>query len=358
LILTGVAYSAPSLREQLGRYGVAGEVEIVAVAPPLSATDRESIVTYGPELSAGMRQVLIEENPEVLVVLGDRWELLYAVPPAVVLRKKIVHLHGGEVTEGALDDRVRNAVSMLADHHCVATEVAAERVRRFGAPPPTVHVTGAPGLDSFAQPIAPLSGAQFQALVGVPLVRPVALVTYHPPTAGSTIDVRVCAEAVFTEAAQACGTVVITWPGLDAGRDEVIEAMHDVAQRAKNVAMVEKLGEAYGSMLATVDAVIGNSSSGIIEAAAFALPVLDVGERQRGRMRGHNVLHRDDSPSSIRTGLQQVLSPGFRRSLAGMANPYGDGQAAARVLAVIAEAGSIETGVEGKVGRVSVRKPA
>jgi UDP-N-acetylglucosamine 2-epimerase (non-hydrolysing) len=284
--------------------------------------------------------------------------LLYVVPPAVVLGTKIVHLHGGEVTEGALDDRVRNAVSMLADHHCVATEAAAERVRRFGAPPQTVHITGAPGLDRFAQSIDSLSEAQFEALVGVPLVRPLALVTYHPPTAGSTIDVRVCAETVFTEAARAYGTVVITWPGLDPGRDEVIEAMHDVAQRAKNVAMVEKLGEAYGSMLATVDAVIGNSSSGIIEAATFALPVLDVGERQRGRTRGHNVLHADDSATSIRTGLRQVLSPEFRRSLTGIANPYGDGQAAPRVLAVMAEAGSMDTNAERKVGRAAVRKPA
>ncbi len=157
-------------------------VRVRPLAPPLAGLDEPAILAQGPLLSAGMGALLGEERPDVLVVLGDRWELLHVVPPAVIAGVPVVHLHGGEVTEGALDERVRHAVTKLADQHCVASEDAAARVRRLGEPADRVHVTGAPGLDRLAGVGRP-DDATLAGLLGTDLVRPLALFTYHPPTA-------------------------------------------------------------------------------------------------------------------------------------------------------------------------------
>ncbi|GAB4099801.1 UDP-N-acetylglucosamine 2-epimerase [Sinomonas halotolerans] len=294
----------------------------------------------GAELSLRMSALLREVSPEALVVLGDRWELMYAVPPAVLSGTRVVHLHGGEVTEGALDERVRHAMTKLADQHCVSTAGAGRRVAQLGESADRIHVTGAPGLDRFAG-VEPLSPQEFEEALGVPLVRPAVLATYHPPTAGSGVDVRASAEGLFGEVVAQAGSAVMTYPGFDAGRDEIIGVLEGIARSAlPHVAVRENLGSLYPRVLATVDAVVGNSSSGILEAASFGLPVVNVGDRQKGRECGANVLHCAEDRQAVADAMRQALSPGFRALSSQTANPYGDSRAAGRIEGVIVNSGS------------------
>ena len=208
---------------------MAGRWRVVALADPVSGPlDAAAVVRHGPAIAAGTGTYLLDARPDVLVVLGDRWELLHVVPQAVLAGIRIVHLHGGEVTEGAVDDRVRHAVTKLADQHCVASEDAADRVRRLGEPGSRVHVTGAPGLDRVAGLARPTPEA-LAAAVGQEVARPLALFTYHPPTAVEGADVRAWAAGALRAATSRCGTVVATHPGMDSGRDEVLAALAEAA---------------------------------------------------------------------------------------------------------------------------------
>lgn len=334
LVLAGLGHDEQSIGTDLRCAGVTGQLDVAMVARRVTTAERDEIVRYGPDVSRATADVLAGRDVDVLVVLGDRWELLSVVPPAVLLGVPVVHLHGGEVTEGALDERVRHAVTKLADAHCVATEDGATRVRQMGEPPDRIHITGAPGLDRLPR-AEPLDDGEFQASFGIALQRPLVLLTYHPPTAVPGADVRRWAREVLDETAAAAGTTVATWPGLDPGHAEVLEEVTAAANRHASVVAVEKLGPLFARMLATADAVVGNSSSGIIEAASVALPVLDIGERQRGRLRGGNVVDADEGADAVRAGLAVVLDPAFRASLHGMTNPYGDGRAADRIVAVV-----------------------
>jgi UDP-N-acetylglucosamine 2-epimerase (non-hydrolysing) len=269
---------------------------------------------------------------QLLLLLGDRWELLPAATVGVLLQRPIAHIHGGEITEGALDERVRHAITKLADIHLCATQEAAKRIRQLGEAPDRIHVVGAPGLDNFAQ-IRPLDTAELTSLVGSS-GRPLALVTYHPETAGP-VDNRSIAEAIFRVAARRCGSVLVTAPGRDPGADEVLAAATTAAQQFDNMALRPNLGDLYPRLLATADVLIGNSSSGIIEAASFGLPVVDVGDRQRGRERARNVVSTNAAESDIDRAVEQALTAEFRSNLRGMVNPYGDGQAARRIADIV-----------------------
>ncbi len=337
-VLTGVAWTAESLAQALPARPQPWR--IVALADPVTGRlDAAAVVRHGPGLSAGAGTHFLDARPDVLVVLGDRWELLHVVPQAVLAGIRVVHLHGGEVTEGAVDERVRHAVTKLADQHCVASADAARRVRSLGEPADRVHVTGAPGLDRVAGLARPSEQALAEAL-GREVVRPLALFTYHPPTAVEGAEVRTWAAGALRATAARCGTVVATHPGMDAGRDEVLAALADAADEPR-VLVVENLGPRYPLVLAGADVVVGNSSSGVIEAASVGIPVVDVGDRQRGRLRGENVVHADEGEAAVAAALDLALSPAHRARSAAAVNPYGDGSAAARVLAVVRAAPAV-----------------
>jgi UDP-N-acetylglucosamine 2-epimerase (non-hydrolysing) len=340
-VLTGFAWTAESLEAALPASPRPWRVVTLAdpVSDPASGSlDAPAIVRHGPVLSAGVGDYVIDDRPDVLVVLGDRWELLHVVPQAVLAGVRVVHLHGGEVTEGAYDDRVRHAVTKLADLHCVASQEAADRLLRMGEPVDRVHVTGAPGLDRVAGLPEPGS-EQLVAAIGHAVVRPLALFTYHPPTAVEGAELRAWAAGALRATTELCGTVVATHPGMDEGREDVLAALADGARDPK-VVVIENLGPAYPLVLAGADVVVGNSSSGIIEAASVGVPVVDVGDRQRGRLRGANVVHSAEGRSAVLAALDVALSPDFRRGAARVVNPYGDGHAAARVVDVIRAAPS------------------
>ncbi len=290
------------------------------------------IAAFGP-IAVGVADVLTRRGVDVVVVLGDRWELLPVASAALVSATPIVHLHGGELTAGAIDDRVRHAVTKLSDLHCCATEDSARRLRQIGEPDDRIVVTGAPGLDRHAEVERP-SDDLLAAILNVPVVRPLGLVTYHPETVDRR-DVAVRARAVLVAAAERLGTMVVTYPGVDPGAEAVIETIHAVAEHYPNVVVRPHLGWGYSSVLAGADVMIGNSSSGLWEAASFELPVVDVGARQSGRLRPRNVLHCDQDVGQVAMAIDAALEPRFREGLAGLVNPYGDGRAASRVVRAV-----------------------
>ncbi len=273
-VVTGVAWTADALTAALPQRTDGWRV--VALADPVPGhLDDAAVVRHGPLLAEGAGEYLLSARPDVLVVLGDRWELLHVVPQAVLAGIRVVHLHGGEVTEGALDERVRHALTKLADQHCVASVDAADRVRHLGEPDERIHVTGAPGLDRLTGLARPTPEA-LAAVLGREVARPLALVTYHPPTAVEGAHVREWAADVLRATVARCGTVVVTHPGMDAGRDEVLAAIAEAAADPR-VVVRENLGRDFPVVLAGTDVVVGNSSSGVIEAASLGV----AGRRRR-----------------------------------------------------------------------------
>ncbi len=339
-VLTGVMYAADDLVAALPASTSPEEwrAAVVPLAEPMREVTAAAELEQGALISRATGQVLREQGVDVLVVLGDRWELLYVVPPAILLGVPVVHLHGGEVTEGAVDERVRHAVTKLADQHCVASEDAAARLRQLGEPADRIHVTGAPGLDRLAGAV-PLPDGELATLVGLGTVeRPLALFTYHPPTAQAGAPVGQWAREAAEAALAVCGTVVATHPGMDEGRDEVLMALTELAGREPRLRLVPALGRDYPGVLAASDVVVGNSSSGIIEAATLHVPAVDIGERQRGRLRGDNVVHADEGRAAVEVAVRTALSQDWRARAAAVANPYGTGEASTRILDIVRSA--------------------
>jgi UDP-N-acetylglucosamine 2-epimerase (non-hydrolysing) len=336
-VATALTFDAESLRSELTDHGVAACVHVSAAGPRLDGDQPLDLVACGARLSEGMSRILSEEA-DVLVVLGDRWELPWVVMPAVLLGVPVVHLHGGEVTEGAIDERVRHAVTKLADVHCVASQDAAARLRQLGEEPTSIHVTGAPGLDRYRR-TERASDRELASILGRAVARPLALFTYHSVTTEPVDVVAQNAAAALRAAAGVASQVLVTHPGPDSGRDAVLAAITEAAGQLGNVVVLPSLGSRYPSVLAAADIVVGNSSSGVIEAAAVGIPAVDIGRRQQGRLRGANVRHADDGFTPVAEAVRASLDPGVARSWGHLVNPYGDGQAADSIAEVIASSG-------------------
>jgi UDP-N-acetylglucosamine 2-epimerase (non-hydrolysing) len=337
-LLTGVMYDADDLAAALPRVATVEHwrERVTRLADPMTQVSVTAQLEQGAVLARAAGRALAAVGADVLVVLGDRWELLYVVPPAFLLGVPIVHLHGGEVTEGAVDERVRHAVSKLADQHCAASPDAASRLLQMGEPPSRVHVTGAPGLDRLAS-AAPLDDSALAALVGLDAVqRPVALFTYHPPTARADAPVGRWAREAAEATLAVCGTVVATYPGMDEGRDEIIASLRGLAaEQPSRFRFVEALGRDYPGVLGAVDVVVGNSSSGVIEAATLHTPAVNIGDRQQGRLRGDNVLDCAEGRAPVEDAVRTVLGSEWLARTAAADNPYGTGDASHRILDIV-----------------------
>lgn len=307
-----------------------------SVATVLDPDTPAAMTSSGAALAIDVARSLERIRPDALVVLGDRWELLYVLAAALAADIPVVHLHGGEVTEGAIDDRIRHAVTKLADLHCVSTAAAAARIRQLGEPAARVVITGAPGLDRLAA-VSPMDEAGLGRLLGFDVRRPFALLTYQPVTAGGP-DPAQGARAVLDATATVAASVLVTHPGPDPGRAAVLAEICTATRRYGHVAELASLGNDYPAVLAAADVVVGNSSSGVFEAASLGVPVVDVGDRQRGRPTGANVLHVPEDREQIEAALRAALQPGFRRRARAADNPYGDGHAAERIVSVVRRA--------------------
>ena len=293
--------------------------------PPADQQAAAALAAVGAELRA---------NPvDALVLVGDRFETAAAALAATVCRVPIVHLHGGEQTLGAFDDALRHAITKLAHLHLVSHEEHAARVMAMGEDPASVHVVGAPGLDALARPDLP-GRAALEADLGIELRAPVVVVTVHPATLDA--DPVAAARAVAAAMDLVPATYVITLPNADPGAVGVAAVLEAAGARRGRVA-VRALGERrYWGLLRLADAMLGNSSSGIAEAPAIGLPVVNVGDRQAGRLRYGNVLDVPEEAAAIAEALRHVLTPKFRASMPRPDQRLADGRAGSRVADIIA----------------------
>jgi UDP-hydrolysing UDP-N-acetyl-D-glucosamine 2-epimerase len=273
-------------------------------------------------------------RPDLVVLTADRYEMLAPASVALALRIPLAHIEGGEISEGAIDDAVRNALTKLSHIHFTSTELARARVIAMGEEDWRVHRTGAASLDHLRRS-ALLSREQLEARLAIDLERPTAIITYHPTTIAR--DTTREADALFSAIQSMPEQLLFCYPNADAGSRALIERIESFLRDRGDGRVFANLDPVvYWSLLKHVDLLVGNSSSGIIEAASFALPVVDIGIRQRGRERGGNVLDAEPEVASILDRIRTARSTGFRRSLEGMENLYGDGCAAERIVRVLA----------------------
>jgi UDP-hydrolysing UDP-N-acetyl-D-glucosamine 2-epimerase len=270
-----------------------------------------------------------EMRPDLLLVTADRYEMLAPASVALALRIPVAHIEGGEISEGAIDDAVRNAVSKLSHIHFTSTELARTRVIAMGEEEWRVHRTGAPSLDHLRRgPL--LTREQLEQRLAIDLGVPTAVVTYHPVTIAR--DTTREADALFAALKALPEQLLFCYPNADAGSRALIARIESF--RGGKV-FLNLDPPVYWSLLPHVEFLLGNSRSGIIEAASFALPAINVGIRQQGRERGRNVLDAEPEAASILDRIQTARSQEFRQSLKGMANLYGDGCASQRIVTVL-----------------------
>ena len=283
-------------------------------------------------------ELLDRRRPDLLFLLGDRFETFAIAAAAQDAGVPVAHLHGGEVTEGVIDEAFRHAITKMSRLHFVSTEEHRRRVIQLGEPPATVFNVGALGLDN----IRSLEIVPQQALerdLGFTFRDTNLLVTHHPLTLDlhrSEQDFAALLQALahFPEAG-----ILITAPNADPGGSRIAEMIDAfVAAQADRVKVFTSLGTLrYFSVLRCVDAVIGNSSSGLIEVPSFGVPTVNIGDRQRGRVAGPSVIHSAASPDAITAAIGHALSPECRRAIIGLPNPYGSGNTAAKICDVVGD---------------------
>lgn len=279
----------------------------------------------------GFAQSYARTRPDILLLLGDRYEMFAAAVAALPFVIPIAHIHGGETTEGAIDEAIRHALTKMSHIHFVATEDAGRRVIRMGEQPSRVLVTGAPALDNL-HALNLLDRAELERVTGFPFDPAPLLVTVHPVTLEHE-DTAAQTDEVMAALSAAHRPVLFTFPNADTSGRRIIDAIRRYTTTHPNAAAVPNLGSlAYFSAMRHAAAVVGNSSSGIIEAASFRVPVVNIGSRQRGRLRARNVIDALPRRDAILAALEQALAPSFREGLAGLVNPYGDGRAAERIV--------------------------
>jgi UDP-hydrolysing UDP-N-acetyl-D-glucosamine 2-epimerase len=286
--------------------------------------------------AVGFAEAYARIQPDLVVVHGDRFEMHAAAVAAVPFLIPIIHHDGGALTLGAIDDALRHSMTKLASLHFVETEAYAARVIQMGEEPWRVTVTGALGLDNLAD-VALLTPEAFQARFGVPLPpsRPPLLATFHPVTR-EYAETRTHMEAFLAAIEESGLPVVFTYPNADTGGQAIIEMIEAFVERHPEAWAVPHLGtQGYFSLMANAATMVGNSSSGIIEAASFKLPVVNVGHRQEGRLAPDNVITTGSTKAEILQGIRKAISPEFRMGLASLVNPYGDGHAAERMMTVL-----------------------
>jgi UDP-hydrolysing UDP-N-acetyl-D-glucosamine 2-epimerase len=280
-----------------------------------------------------LADTLAEMRPDILLLIADRYEMLAPASVALALRIPIAHIEGGEISEGAIDDAVRNALTKMAHLHFTATHAARDRIIAMGEEPWRVTRAGAPSLDHLRRSKL-LERSGLETKLGVALAEGANVIAYHPVTlAQDTLEET---DEFFAALAAIEGQLLFCYPNADAGSRELIGRTRDFLERRGNGKVFVNLDAVtYWSLLREAQLFLGNSSSGIMETPSFAVPTVNIGERQRGRERAANVIDTAASREAIVAAIGRARSARFRESLAGLKNPYGDGQASGTILQVL-----------------------
>lgn len=305
------------------------------VVLPETSSSRTAVAEAMAAALSGTGALLSSEAWDMVVVLGDRFEMFAVTAACVPFNMPIAHIHGGEVSFGAIDDSLRHAITKMAHLHFTATENYARRIRQLGEEDWRIIVSGAPALDTILKAQLP-DRATLRKRFALPLDEAPLMVTFHPVTRKfgeaerQTRELLGALEAIDLP-------VILTAPNADVESDVIRALFSDFLKRRQGRAwLVESFGALnYVAMLREARAAVGNSSSGLIETPGFKLPTVNIGDRQMGRTRAANVIDCAAEADAIEDAIRKAINPEFRASLANMVNPYGDGSAAERIVTTL-----------------------
>ena len=308
---------------------------------PIDLSDDSAVgiaTSMGLALS-GIAKAITDLKPDIVVVLGDRFEILSAAEAAMLCRIPIAHIHGGEATEGLIDEPIRHAITKMSQLHFATAEPYRRRIIQMGEQPDSVFTVGAPGLDNIAR-LTLLDREALGANLNLSLEQGYFLVTYHPVTLsgddpGEAVTNLIKALDLFPEK-----KIILTGVNADPGNSEIDRLFSSYARNnSARVHSAVSLGQIrYLSAMKHADVIVGNSSSGLIEAPAFGVPTVNIGERQRGRLKADSVIDCASNEAAIADALTKALSPSHRKIAASAANPYGTPGASASIKGTLRDA--------------------
>jgi len=284
----------------------------------------------------GLADVLGKMRPDILLLIADRYEMLAPASVALALRIPIAHIEGGDVSEGAIDDAVRNALTKMSHIHFTTNENSRRRVLAMGEEAWRVHLVGSPSLDNLSRREL-ISRAELEADLELDFNQQTVVVAYHPVTIQR--DTLSEADAVFAALEKIPRQIVFCYPNSDAGSHQIIERAKAFCASRPNAHLFVNLNHLkYWSLLSYADLLVGNSSSGIMETPSLSLPTVNIGIRQKGREQARNVIDAAPETDAILQATAKGLNADFRESLKGMTNPYGDGRASERITEILCSA--------------------
>lgn len=288
-------------------------------------------------ITMGFADVFKKQKPDILLVLGDRFDMHAAAIAAIPFHIPLAHIHGGELTYGAIDEFFRHSLTKISTLHFATTEAYAQRIIQMGEEPRRVIVCGAPGIDSALASVL-FSKEELEKKYSVDFSQPIILVTFHPVTMEHERTKEYVTNFLSALDDFKDCNIVFTYPNADMGYEIIINEIESYVGTHKNTCIVKNFGhQGHLSMMKYAAVMAGNSSSGIIEAASFKLPVVNIGIRQEGRVRAKNVIDVDCKQADIEAAIKNAMSEDFRSSLSDLVNPYGDGKASEKIVKTLAD---------------------
>lgn len=297
----------------------------------------ESIAKSMGECLIGVSRALFALKPDILVVLGDRYELLPICSAAMVMRIPVAHVSGGDITEGAIDDSIRHAITKLSHLHFPGTEFSAQVIRQLGESLDRIFVVGEPSLENFNR-LHCLDKEELASIFEMDIRKRWVLLTYHPETLANYGDDIKMLKNIFSVIDELEDIqVMMTYPNADPGSEDIISLMKIVSSmNPTRYKLVQSLGQLrFISFLKVAWCMIGNSSSSLLESPTAKLPAILVSDRQKGRLIPENVITTDGTIGSLRRSFRQIDKPDFQAGLIDLFNPYGDGYTAEKIVATL-----------------------
>ncbi len=283
----------------------------------------------------GFTKSFSDLQPDLVVMLGDRYELLGVAIAAMFQNLPIAHFHGGESTEGALDDSIRHALTKFSHLHFVASEKYAKRVIQLGEDPKKVHIIGGLGVDAIRR-LKLLSRAELESDLGFKFWNKNLLITFHPITIDRQSSREQIDQLLGSLANQEDKQLIFTMPNADTDGIEFFNLIEAFCRKHKNALLFKSLGQLrYFSCVAQVDGVIGNSSSGILEVPTFKKPTINIGDRQKGRLRAKSVIDCNPIKEEIEAAIKKIYETDFTKIISETINPYGDGLAVEKAISIL-----------------------
>jgi len=284
----------------------------------------------------GFTDCLKKLKPDIMLIVGDRYEIFAAAIAAMTVNVPIAHISGGEITEGAVDEQIRHAITKLSHVHFVTNQENAQRVKQMGEEPWRVQTVGGCWVDNIIN-MEKMTKESITEKLGIKFLRPLILVTYH----SVTLEVEKTGEYIknlLDAFSQIGGEIIFTYPNADSGGRVIISAIDKFIKKYSKARAFKSLGSVlYLNLLSYVDLVVGNSSSGVVETQSFKVPVVNIGNRQKGRLITENIICSTESKDSILAAIKKGLSPEFKKSISDMKDPYDKGGAAENIVKALSE---------------------